>query len=173
MASTVTTFAVFQALLLRSIDQDAYLDTATKAALKTRVQNLVREDEIVLDYKSVQSTAGFVSTNPETKTVDVAVGSGGTNRIEFTPLQYLVPLQIKGTEGIGGFLPGHVGSSSNTPIVQSALTLQYRLASADSWASFDRNTVLDEVTWVQFAVKIADQVGIVSVPAIHIHAEQV
>lgn len=173
MASTVTTFAVFQTLLQRSVDLDPNLDSATKAAMKTRIQNLVREQEIVLDQEKAQSVTGAVTENTTTKSLDVAIAALGTNRVEFDPIQFFVPVTVDGTRGIRGFLPGHAGTSVLPLVAQSGITLQYRLSSGAPWATFDRTTLLQEVTWIQFAAAIADQVVASSLPALHIHAEQV
>lgn len=174
MASTVTTFGVFKTLIQRSVELDANLDTATKAAIRTRLQNLPQEQEIVLDQSKASSVGGNVSENTTTRSINVALGAPGSpNRVEFDAMSFFVPVRIEGTEGIGGFMPGHAGSSALPLVVQADITVQYRLASGDPWATFDRTTILDEVTWVQFAVVIAEQDANGSLPALHIHAEQV
>lgn len=173
MASTVTTFAVFQTLLARSVDLDPNLDSATKSSMKTRVQNLVREQEIVLDQPKALSVTGAVTENASSKSLDVAIAALGTNRVEFDPIQLFIPVTVDGTRGIRGFMPGHAGTSVLPLVAQTGITVRYRLASGDPWATFDRTTLLPEVTWIQFAVDIADQVAASSLPAIHIHAEQV
>jgi hypothetical protein len=173
MASTVTTFAVFQTLLQRSVDLDPNLDSATKAAMKTRIQNLAREQEIVLGQPKASSTSGAVTENPTTQSIDVAIAALGTNRVEFDPIQFFVPVTVDGTKGVRGFMPGVAGTSVLPLVAQAGITLQYRLASGDPWSNFDRTTLLSEVTWIQFAANIADQVAASSLPDIHIHAEQV
>jgi len=171
--STVTTFAVFQALLSRSVDLDPNLDSATRASIKTRVQNLQREQEIVLDQSKALSVTGAVTENTVSKSLDAAIAALGTNRVEFDPISLFIPVTVDGTRGIKGFMPGHAGSSALPLIVQADITIRYRLAAGDPWSTFDRTTVLPEVTWIQFAVDIADQIATSSLPAIHIHAEQV
>lgn len=172
MPSTVTTFAVFQTLLQRSIDLDPNLDSATKAALKTRAQNLVRQSDVVLDQSMVQTLSGFVTSDSANRCLLVGVGAG-PSRAEFSAVQLVVPIRIDGTKGVRGFLPGHPGTSVVALIDSADISLQYRLSSSEVWRNFDRNTVLDEVTWIQFAADFATQVGTVSVPQLHIHAEQV
>ena len=141
--------------------------------MKTRIQNLPREQEIVLDQSKAQSVTGAVTENTTTKSLDVAIAVLGTNRVEFDPIQLFVPVTVDGTRGIRGFLPGHAGTSALPLVAQSGITLQYRLAAGDPWATFDRTTLLPEVTWIQFAAAIADQVATSALPAIHVHAEQV
>ncbi len=172
MASTVTTFAVFQTLLQRSIDLDANLDSATKAALKTRAQNLARQQDIVLDQPKALSASGNASELVADRAIIMA-GVAGTGRVEFDPMTFTIPLRVTGTFGPRGFLMGTSGTSAVAQIVATALSLQYRTASADAWSNFDRSTVLDEVTWIQFAVDIGTQGAAASVPALHIHADQV
>lgn len=172
MASTVTTFAVFTALLQRSVQLDANLDAPTKASIMTRLQNLPREQEVVLDQGKALSVTGNATENVVTRSIDISAVTG-TSRVEYDPMQFFVPLRIDGTKGIGGFMPGHAGTSVRALVAQEDLSIQYKLASSDPWSDFDRSTVLDEVTWVQFAANVATQSAIGSVPAIHIHAEQV
>jgi hypothetical protein len=51
--------------------------------------------------------------------------------------------------------------------------MEYRLSSTDPWKSFDRNTVLEDVTSIQFAAAIADQAGAAALPGIVLIAQQV
>jgi hypothetical protein len=171
MASTVTTFAVFQTLLQRSVENDAYLDTATKAALRARIQFLAKEQEIVLDQAKTLSVSGSVTENVPNKALVVGTGAG-PNRVEFDPMTMVVPRRVDGTHGIGGFLPGHAGTSVLALVPQDEISLQYRLGPSDAYQDFDRTTVLDEVTWIQFAADIDVQLANAALPAIHIHAEQ-
>lgn len=172
MASTVTTLAIFKTLMLRSVDLDPNLDASTKAAMKTRIQNIASEQEIVLDQPRVLSAQGNASENAAKRSIDVLLGAPAS-RVEFDPITYFVPVRVDGTHGVGGFLPGHAGASALPLVAQDEITLQYRLAASDPWADFDRSTVLPEVTWIQFAANIAQLLANSSVPAIHVHAEQV
>jgi hypothetical protein len=172
MPSPVTTFAVFQALLQQSIDSNSYLDSATKAALKTRAANLPRQQDIVLDQSRVLSVSGNVAEDVPNRAIVASVGAT-VSRVEFDPMMFLVPLRVDGTKGVRGFLPGHSGTSQSAQVDAADLSLQYRLASSDAFQNFDRSTLLDEVTWIQFAVNIASQAGTVAIPALHIHADQV
>ncbi len=172
MPSTVTTFAVFRSLLTRSIDLDANLDSATKAAMKSRVAQLARQQDIVLDQAKALAASGNASESAADRTLLMS-GVAGTGRVEFDPMTFTVPLRVTGTFGPRGFLMGTSGTSVVAQIVATALSLQYRTATGDAWSNFDRSTVLDEVTWIQFAVDISTQVAPVSVPALHIHADQV
>lgn len=172
MASTVTTLAIFKTLMLRSVDLDPNLDTATKAAMKVRIQNIASEQEVVLDQSKVLSAQGNASEVPATRSIKVLLGAP-VSRVEFDPITYFVPVRVDGTHGVRGFLPGHAGASALPLVAQADLSIQYRLASSDAWAAFDRNTVLPEVTWIQFAVDIAQQLADSAVPALHIHAEQI
>lgn len=172
--SPVATFGLFQSLLSRSVDLDPNLDSATKASMKTRVANLAREQEIVLDWSRSNSVSGNVSENAVSRSIDVATGSPATpNRVEFDAIQFFVPVNVDGTHGVRGFLPGHAGTSVATLVDQGDMTLQYRLAASDPWSTFDRTSLLRDVTWIQFACNIANQSGATTLPAIHIHAEQV
>lgn len=172
MPSTVTTFAVFQSLLQQSIDSNSYLDAATKAALKTRAANLPRQQDIVLDQSVALSVSGSVTEDVPNRTLAVDTGVG-PNRVEFDPMIFVVPLRVNGTKGVRGFLPGHSGTSAVDQVVSADVSLQYRLASSDAYQNFDRSTVLDEVTWIQFAANVAVQTVASVLPAIHVHAEQV
>jgi len=171
MASTVTTFAVFVTLLQRSIDLDPNLDTATKASLKTRAANLARQQDIVLDQSKLLSTSGQATEDVTNRAINI--GSPGVSGAEFDPMSFVIPIRVDGTKGVHGFLMGHAGTSSNPLVDQADITLKYRLASGDQYQKFDRNTVLDEVTWIQFSVDIVDPTALSSLPALHIHAEQV
>lgn len=171
MASTVTTFAVFQTLLQRSIDLDPNLDTATKASLKTRAANLARQQDIVLDQSKLLSTSGQATEDIPNGAINV--GTPGVSGVEFDPMTFVIPLRVDGTKGVRGFLPGHVGTSANPLVDTTDITLKYRLASGDQYQKFDRTTVLDEVTWIQFAVDIVDPGILSALPALHVHAEQV
>lgn len=174
MASTVTTFAIFKSLLTQSVAANPSLDAATRAAMNTRISELANEDRIVLDQPKVQSVGGNVSEDTANGSINVALGvPGSPNRVEFDPLTYLVPVRVDGTKGIRGFLPGHAGTSVLPLVAQADISLQYRTSATAAWTNFDRTTVVDEVTWIQFAATIATQLANGSVPAINIHAEQV
>lgn len=172
MPSTVTNFAVTQSLLSQSIDSNSYLDAATKAALKTRVANLAKQQDIVLDQSKVLSTTGGCAENVPNRVVTVNTGAG-PNRVEFDPMTFLVPLRVDGTKGVGGFLPGTIGTSQLPQVAAEDITLQFRLAASDAFQDFDKSTVLDEVTWIQFAANVAVQLALSALPVINVHAEQV
>lgn len=174
MSSPVATFGVFQALLSRSVDLDPNLDSATKASIKTRVAYLAREQEIVLTEAGGFSFQGNCVDDIANRAIKVILGAPSTpNRVEFDPMIFSVPLRIEGNGGVRGFMPGASGASALPQVVTADITLQYRLAAADPWSNWDRNSLLPEVTWIQFAANIEDQLADSALPDLHVHAEQI
>lgn len=172
-ASTVTTFAIFRSLLTRAINEDESLDDATRASILTRLTDMARAVPIVLDHRSVASTGGFVTVDELLKSIEVGTGVSGANRVEWDAISFVVPVTIAGTLTNRGWLPGHKGNSVNPATADTDVTLQYRLTSADPWAVFDRSTVLEEVTSIQFAATVADQVADTALTGLVLVAQQV
>ena len=172
MASTVTTFGVFQSLLTNSVNNDASLDSATKASMLVRLAELAREVGIVLDFSNKESVGGSVTVDDLAKSIEVAIGASGTNLVTWNLMTFSVPLMVSGTLSDAGFLLGNVGASVNGPVAAADIVLKYRMSSADAWKTFDRSTVLREVTSIQFAADIADQVGAVALPGLILVTQQ-
>lgn len=170
--SAVTTFGVFKSLLTNSINNDASLSAAVKSSMLARVNELPREVSLLQDFSNVDSTGGLVTVNNLTKSIEVAVGATGTNRVEWEMATFAVPTRISGTLSSSGFLPGHGGASPNALTALADIALQYRFSSTDAWKAFNRNTVLEGVTQIQFSAAIADQVGATALPGIVLVAQQ-
>lgn len=173
MASAVTTFGIFQALLNRAVNADASLDSATRASMLVRIQDLARDVGVALDFSSVDSTGGLASVSEATRSIEVASGVTGANRVEWEPLTFSVPVVISGGAGTRGFLAGHVGASANAAVDSADISMQYRTGASEAWKAFDRNTVVDGASWIQFAANIADQVAAKALPALNLVARQV
>jgi hypothetical protein len=168
-----TTFQVFQQLLKESIDSDTGLSTTLKASLKNRVDSLSQTEDRVLGIDQVESTAGSVTSDIPNASIEVAIGSLGTNRVEFGLITFATPVRIQGSDGAAmGLLSGHSGESANAAVAAADVTAQYRLTATDTWKAWTRNTVIPTTKTVQFALDIADQVGAVSVPQMWFLAEQ-
>jgi hypothetical protein len=177
----VTTFDIFKSLLQTAVNEATSIDSATKASMTTRITELAKQEIVDLTYATVDSTGGFVTVDDANKSIEVAIGSPGTNRVEWDELTWQVPRQIRGTPGTdggagnGGFWLGEIGTSVTAVKVPEAdITLQYRLGTADAnWKNFDDTTILDGVTAIIFGADIADQPGAAAVlQALHIYAEQ-
>jgi hypothetical protein len=140
MASTVTTFGIFQSLLVNSVNNDSNLDAATKSSMLVRINELAREVGLVMDFSNVESFGGSVTIDELAKSIEVAVGATGTNRVVWDLMSFTVPLMISGTLTASGFLPGHVGASANGPVADADISMQYRLSTTDTWKTFDRST---------------------------------
>lgn len=168
-----TTFGIFQSLLTNSVNTDATLDAATKASMLTRITQLARGVPLLLDFSNVESSAGSVSIDDAAGSIEVAIGVLGTNRVVWDPQQFTVPVDIDGGAGERGFLPGHGGESANPLVALADISLQYRLATGDTWKPFTRNTRLSGVSWFQLAADIADQVAASAVPQVNLIAVQI
>lgn len=173
MSSAVTTFGVFKSLLKSAVTKDTNLDTTTRASMLARIESLPRDARLVLDFSTVESQSGFVSVDALAKSIEVAIGAGGNNRIVWARQTFDIPVNVSGTLSSMGALPGNVGASASTPIDLDDVSMEYRFSSSDTWKKFDRNTVLEEVTSIQFAAAIADQVAAVAVPGLVLVAQQV
>jgi len=172
MTTAVTTFGVFKSLLTNSVSNDSSLDAATKASMLVRINDLPRDVRVVLDFSTVESFGGLVTVDDLAKSIEVAVGATGTNRIEWDLLIFAVPLAVSGTLTATGFLPGHVGASANAPVADADIAMEYRFSGTDVWKTFDRSTVLEGVTAIQFAAAIADQGGAAALPLLALIARQ-
>lgn len=170
--SAVTTFGVFKSLLTNAVSKDTSLDTATKASVLARINALPRGVGIKLDFSTVESFGGLVTVDDLAKSIEVASGATGTNRVEWDLLTFSVPTTVSGTLTATGFLPGHVGASANPPVADADIAMEYRFSDTDNWKTFDRSTVLEGVTTIQFAAAIADQGGAVALPVISLIAQQ-
>lgn len=179
--AAVTTFDIFKSLLQTAVNEATSIDAATKASMTTRITELPKQEIVDLTFANVDSAFGFVTVDDTNKSIEVAIGTPGTNRVEWNEMTWQVPRQIRGTPGTdggagnGGFWLGEIGTSA-TPakVAEADITLQYRLGSADAkWKNFDDTTVLDGVTAIIFGADIADQGGAAAVlQALHIFAEQ-
>lgn len=170
--STVTTLAIFKQLLTRSVNADTSLDTTTRASMLARIEDMTSDVALLLDYSTVESVSGQVVLNGLNRSIEVGIGSTGNNRVIWSAMTFSVPVDICGGSGTQGFLPGHVGSSANPPVVTTDIIMEYRFSTADVWKKFDRNSFLEDVTNIQFAAAIADQVADAALPAINLIAEQ-
>lgn len=169
----VTTFGIFQSLLTNAVNSDATLDASTKASMLTRINELARADLLLFDVNNVLSVQGNVSKSEATQSIEVAIGAGGTNRVEWAAKQFTVPIDIDGTLGTRGFLPGHVGQSANPAVAMTDVSLFYRTSSNGTWLPFTRSTLLRGVTYIQFAANIADQLAVAALPQVNVPVYQV
>lgn len=168
----VTTFEIFKNLLLNAVNGDSSLDTATRASMVTRVNELPREMILDLTVSNAESVQGSVSKEVANVALLVTTGSSGNNRVTWEEMEFPVPVQIDGTVGVKGFLPGHSGEATDPQVDVDDVSVQYRLGSSDDWKAFTRNTVLHGVSKIQFAADIADQGSESAMPNIHIRARQ-
>ena len=167
--SVQTTFSMFQQLLSESIDANSDLSDTLKAALKLRVTALPKYEPIELTAGNVNST---VNAAVNAATDSITCPDGSTSEIEWDLVTFDTPVRIEGSIGDVGALVGHVGQGTNTPVANADITLQYRLSASGTYAAFTRNTVLSEVTTVQFKALIASQTGDHDMPQLHMLPEQ-
>jgi len=170
--STVTTLAIFKQLLTKSVNADTTLDDTTRASMLARIDDMTEDVALLLDYSNVESVAGQVSVDELNRSIEVATGATGNNRVIWNAMTFSVPVDINGGLGERGFLPGHVGSSGNSPVANADISLEYRFGNTDPWKKFDRNSFLEDVTAIQFAASIADQAGDAALPTLNLIAEQ-
>ena len=176
----VTTFDIFKQLLQNSVNNDATLDSATKASMTTRITELAQQVFIDLLFSNVEGSAGSVTVDQAAGSIEVAIGVLGTNQVTWNEMTWQVPRQIRGTVGTdggvanGGFLMGEIGTSATAVKVPEAdITIQYKLGSADpNWKNFDDTTILDGVIAIQFRANIDDQASEAVLQALHVYAEQ-
>lgn len=173
MSSAVTTFGVSKSLLRDSVNKNASLDAATKSSMLARIEELPRDVRLLLNFDNAESFGGFVSVDSLAKSIEVAIGAGGNNRVVFELMDFTIPLTISGTLSARGFLPGNIGASANPEVAVADIALEYRLSATDPWKTFDRSTVLEEVTSIQFAAAIADQIAAAALPGLVLVAQQV
>ena len=170
--ATTTTFAIFQSLLRESVNKDTALDSATKAAMLARIDDLPRDVEVIFDFDNVDSTYGSVTVDQANKSIELAVGVLGTNRVEWEMMTFSVPVTISGVKTAIGAFMGNAGTSASALVSDTDLSFQYRTGASDSWKNFDKSTVLETVTSLQIAVNIADQVGVTALPGVVFIAKQ-
>jgi hypothetical protein len=170
--SGVSTFAIFRQLLQQSVDGNSQLDSSTRASMTTYIAALSKEENVELTFADVESTGGSVTVDEALKAVQVATGVLGTNRVVFDEITWTVEHTVNGTKGEIGALVGHGGNSPDALIATADISLQYRLSSTGTWKAFDRQTVLNGVTTIQFAADIADQVADGTLPTLLIAASQ-
>lgn len=170
--STITTLAIFKQLLTNAVNSDVSLDDTTRASMLARIADMTSDVALLLDYSNVVSVAGQVSLDELNRSIEVAIGATGNNRVIWNQVTFAVPVDISGGQGERGFLPGHVGSSGNSAVANADISLEYRFGATNSWKKFDRNSYLEDVTTIQFAAAIADQVGVVALPTLNLIAEQ-
>lgn len=171
--SGVTTFGIFQSLLTNSVNSDATLDETTKASMLTRVSMLARITDMVLHSGNVESSVGQVTVDESINEITVLTGATGNNRVIFDAVQMTVPVDVNGGAGESGFLVGHGGDGVNSLVAVADITMQYRLSATDAWKAFTRSTSLKNVTYIQFAVDIADQGSDAALPQMTVLAYQV
>lgn len=176
----VTTFEAAKQLFLEAVNEPAFSTNnaiiksgPTKAYLQLRIANLMRRDVISLDAAAVASVEGNVTLDTLEQAVEVATGAPVTpNRVTYAALAFAIPVRLLTSFGSKGFLVGAPGGSGATQIADADITLQYRFSAADPWKLLTRSTKLDEITAIQFALAIDDQIGNVSVPNLYIVVEQ-
>lgn len=171
--SSVTTFGIFKSLLTKAVTADASLDAGTRASMLSRINELARRDHLLLDHSNVESTAGNVAVNAAASAIEVTLGAVGNNRVQWSARSFVVPVDIDGTLGERGFLPGHGGQSALPLIALADISLLYRTSSTGVWQPFVRNTLLREVSWIQFAANIADQLANSALPQVNMILFQV
>jgi hypothetical protein len=171
-SSTVSTFAIFQQLVTASVNKDSDLDAAAKASMLTRLASMARQCGLVEDFSTVESSVGSVTVDAANKSIEVAIGATGTNRVVFTQRTWQVPMTVAGTLTATGFFTGNTGTSANAAVADADISMQYRFGANDTWKNFDKATVLSEVTVLQIAVDIADQVAATALPGIVLIATQ-
>lgn len=164
-----TTFSMFQQLLSESIDANSDLSDTFKAALKLRVTALPKYEPIALTSQNVDS---LVNATVDAATDSILCPDGTTAEIEWDLITFDTPVRIEGTIGVMGALIGHVGQGVETPVADADITLQYRLSATGTYVAFTRDTVLAEVTTVQFKALIASQTGDHNMPQLHMLPEQ-
>ena len=164
-----TTFSMFQQLLSESIDANSDLSDTFKAALKLRVTALPQYEPIALTSQNVDSTTN-ATVNAATDSITIADTFAG--EIEWDLITFDTPVRIEGTIGEIGALVGHDGQGTNTVVANADITLQYRLTASGTYVAFNRNTVLPEVTTIQFKAVIATQTGDHDMPQLHMLPEQ-
>ncbi len=172
MATTTTTFAIFQSLLRESVTKDTALSSATRAAMLARIDDLARDVELLFNFDNVDSSAGSVSIDHANKSIELAVGVLGTNRVEWSLMTFSVPVTISGVKTAIGAFFGNAGTSVNALVADADISLQYRFSSTDNWKNLDKATVLETVTAIQIAADIADQASIAALPGVVIVAKQ-
>ncbi len=171
MASAVSTFGIFQSLLTSSVTNDTTLDAATKASMLTRINELARGIDLRLDISNVESVTGQAVKNEALNAIEI--GTPGTSRVEWNSMTFTVPVDIDGTAGEDGFLPGHGGDGADPLVTVADISLQYRLTAAGAWQAFRRTTLLKGVTFIQFAADVADPTLASVLPQINLVANQV
>jgi hypothetical protein len=170
--STVTTWAIFKQLLANSVNADTSLDDTTRASILARIDDMTADVALLLDFSNVSSVAGQVSVDELNQSIEVASGATGNNRVIWNQMTFAVPVDISGTLGENGFLPGHIGSSGNPAVANADISLEYRFSATDPWKKFTRNSFLEDVTAIQFAAAIADQGADAALPTLNLVAEQ-
>jgi hypothetical protein len=170
--STVTTLAIFKQLLTKSVNADTTLDDTTRASMLARIDDMTEDVALLLDYANAESVSGQVTLDELNRSIEVATGATGNNRVVWESMTFAVPVDISGGLGTQGFLPGHVGSSANSPVATADISLEYRFSATDPWKKFDRNVLLEDVTTIQFAAAIADQGSDAALPTINLIPEQ-
>ena len=171
MSAIDTSFEVFKQLLAESVDSNANLSSTLKASLKVMVDGMPRQSLVLLEASNVDTAAGNVSFDPANDLMEVASGTPATpNRIEWNAVTFSVPHTLETAIGVGPIPAslGNVGGSTLSPVASSDLSMQYRLSTTDPWVAVTRTTILRDVTWIQFAVEIADQTANVAVPKLHL-----
>lgn len=170
--STITTWAIFKQLLANAVNADTSLDDTTRASILARIDDMTADVALLLDFSNVASVAGQVTVDELNQSIEVATGATGNNRVIWDQMTFAVPVDIPGTLGEYGFLPGHIGSSGNPAVANADISLEYRLSATDSWKKFTRNSFLEDVVSIQFAAAIADQGGDAALPTLNMVAEQ-
>jgi|SRR5210317_853854 len=172
MATTVSTFAIFQQLLTASVNKDSSLDTTAKMSMLTRLAELAREVSLVEDHSTVESVAGQVTADDANLSIEVATGATGNNRVTFVARTFMVPVTVAGTVADKGFMLGSTGTSANAAVAAADVSVQYRFSTTDPWKNFTQSSVLKGVTSIQFAADIADQGADAALPSLVFVATQ-
>lgn len=164
-----TTFEVFIQLLKEAIDDSSVLTDIMKAALKVRADALARIEFAELSAGDVLSSTD-VTVSEANDSLTVADGDSGN--VIFNLKTFDTPVRIDGTFGDIGALVGHVGQGANAVVANADITISYRLAATGTFIAFRRNTVLPNVTTIQFRVDIATQTGDHDIPQLFLVAQQ-
>ena len=164
-----TTFEIFIQLVKEALDDSSVLTDVMTAALKVRADALARIEFAKLSAGDVLSSSD-VTVDEATDALTVA--DGDTGYVIFNLMEFDTPVRIDGTYGDIGALVGHVGQGANAPVANADITISYRLGSSGTFIAFRRNTVLPNVTEIQFRVDVSLQTGDHDIPQLFLVAEQ-
>lgn len=160
-----------QQLLSEAVDADADLSDTMISGLKNRITYLSREELVTLGAENAESFTGDASVDEATNSITIVSGASPSTVI-FEMSTFGTPCRVLGSKGDIGALVGHVGEGSNSPVANADISLTYRTSSSGTWIAFTRNTVLDNISTIQFKATIAAQGADADLPQLHVFIEQ-